>query len=278
VARSYEQTDVGARSPGPERSAGATAEALSFRPPPEGGRVLVLGWSRRMPDLLAQLELRAGERWTVDVLSALDPDRRRGDIVDHGIEIERTELRHLQGDLTVPDTLASVDPTSYDHVFLVASDWPATSETSDARTISTYIALTAVMGERGATPTTLVELVDEGNLDLFDGRATGVVVSPRLLSRLLAQVVLRPQLLLVVDEIFGEGATQLRFLSAPEAGPAAFGDLAARLRPRGAIVIGLRRGGLGGELVLAPPADLMVDFGAGDALIVLEADEGPGPQ
>lgn len=278
VARSYEDTDVTANAPAPESAAVATMgsgrDGLVLSAPGRGGRVLILGWSRRMPDLLAQLELRADERWVVDVLSAVDPDLRRANLVDHGVTVARTELRHLRGDLTVPEALVAVHPASYDRVFLVASDWPTTGDASDARTISTYIALSAILLGEPEPPPILVELVDEGNLELFDGGKTEVVVSPRILSRLLAQVVLRPQLNLVVDEIFGKGDTQLRFLPAPEEGTVPFGQLAGRLAAPRSIIIGVRRGELGGELILAPPPDLPIDFDRGDALIVLEA--GPG--
>ncbi len=158
-------------------------------------------------------------------------------------------------------------------MFLVASDWPATGEASDARSISTYIALEALLAQAKDPPSVLVELADEGNLELLGGSGTQVLVSPRILSRLLAQVVLRPQLEVVFTEIFGDGASGLRFATSRDGGTSMFGRLAPRLRSQGSIVIGVRRGGLGGEIILAPPADLPIEFARGDALIVLEAGE-----
>ncbi len=271
VARDYEDTDADADAVVPPAEPQVGALALpTLHSPKSGGRVLILGWSRRIPDLLAQLDGAGPARWSVDVLSAIELERRERDLEDHGIALVNTELRQLRGDLTVPGTLAAVEPGQYDHVFLVASDWPATGEASDARSVSTYVALEALLADVKQPPTVLVELADEGNHPLFQGSRTQVLVSPRILSSLLALVVLRPQLELVFSEIFGEGATQLRFAGAGAGAVASFGPLASQLRAQGSIAIGVRRGALGAEIILAPRPDLSIDFGSGDVLIVLE--------
>ncbi len=98
VARAYEDTDPGPPvSPAPRPE--AELELPTLQTTAAGGRVLVLGWSRRMPDVLAQFERAADESWSVDVLSAVDLQRRQRDLDDHGIALERTVLRQLEGDL-----------------------------------------------------------------------------------------------------------------------------------------------------------------------------------
>ncbi len=269
VAAAYDDTELEA---GVQASSGARQDAATppeLEPMGDGGRVLILGWSRRMPDVLGQLESAAGAPWTVDVLSAVDPEQRLADMVAHGVSLERTALTHFVGDLTVPQNQAKMEPRNYDRVFLVASDWPVTGDAADARTISTYIALTGLF-EGKTPPHVLVELADENNVDLVDAGQTEVVVSPRVLSRLLARVVLRPQLSLVIDEVFGQGSTQLRFAAVRSDTSRAFGELAAELRAQRIVPVGLRRGGLGGELILAPDPELLVDCGGSDALIVLD--------
>ncbi len=95
-------------------------------------------------------------------------------------------------------------------------------------------------------------------------------MSPRVLSRLLARIVQRPQLSLVIDEVFGQGSTQIRFATVRSDKSRSFGELAAELRPRRIVPVGLRRVGLGGELILAPATELLVDCTGKDALIVLD--------
>jgi len=266
LAASYEDTQWRADVPAPA-AAERNAE-LALSRPRSGGRVLMLGWSRRVPDLLRQLDSREGESWTIDVLSMIPPIKREADLKEHGVELVRVEVSHRTGDLTIPADLAAVEPGGYDRIFLVASDWPSSGDASDARTVATYIALSTILGPQ--PPPLLVEIGDDGNCELFDAGDAEVVVSPRILSRVLAQVVLRRRMRLVIDEIFGAGQSQLRFMSSASSGALRFGDLAATLRDRGAIAIGLRRGALGGEVLLAPGDDVVVDFGRDDAVIVLD--------
>ncbi len=82
----------------------------------------------------------------------------------------------------------------------------------------------------------------------------------------------------MIDEIFGEGGTQLRFAAPPpSAGKVRFGPLAATLRRQARIAIGLRRGDLGGELVLAPTDDVEVDFTRGDTVVILDMNAAEAP-
>lgn len=270
IAAAYDDTELKTGAPLTPSPQPAATSPIELEPMGEGGRVLILGWSRRMPDVLGQLEHAPGEPWSVDVLSAVDPEQRLADMAAHGVSLERTGLKHTVGDLTVPQNLAEMDPGSYDRVFLVASDWPVTGDAADARTISTYIALTGLFEGKATRPHLLVELADEGNVDLVGAGRTEVVVSPRVLSRLLARVVLRPQLSLVIDEVFGQGSTQLRFAAVRSDKSRPFGELAAELRVRHIVALGLRRGGLGGELLLAPSPELLVDCSGKDTLIVLD--------
>lgn len=267
VAPSYEATEwregVTRTRPQP-----LDAAQLVIDPPSRGGRVLILGWSRRIPDLLAQLDSHLDESWTTDVLSIVPPERREADIREHGVDLQRIELTHRTGDLTIPTHLAAVEPNTYDRVYFVASDWPTTGYASDARTLATYMALRTALAPESPPPI-LVEVTDDASTDLFDAGHAEVVVSPQILSRLLAQVVLRRRLRLVIDEIFGEGASQLRFVTPRAPDQVRFGALAATLRAQGTIAIGVRRGDLGGELVLAPTDELELDFRRGDAVVVL---------
>jgi hypothetical protein len=56
-----------------------------------------------------------------------------------------------------------------------------------------------------ARPNVLVELLDPGNVALFRRRRGEVIVSPVILSHMLAQVALRRELRAVFDELFGPG-------------------------------------------------------------------------
>jgi hypothetical protein len=267
VARAYVDTTL---APAARYEPPAPPLDLRAAPRPQGGRVLVLGWSRRVPDLLVELDSYPHEHWQVTVVSAKSVAERQADLDEHGSTFAHTEIDHRLGDSTIPATIMALDPTAFDRVLIVASDWPDTGEQSDARTISTYLALAGVLDDGGARrPPVLVELTDASNLALFDSEPVEVVVSPLILSRVLAQVVLRSELLIVINEIFGTGESELSFTAPKNAPPLTFAEAAAAARADGAIALGLRRGGPGGQVVLAADDDEPVDFADGDALIVL---------
>ena len=114
----------------------------------------------------------------------------------------------------------------------------------------------------------VLEVAEPANVDLFDGRRTDVVVSTQVLAHLLAQVTLRRELRVVVDDVFGSGPSELRFVE--PVGPATiFGRIAAAARARGTIALGIRRGGVGGPLLLSPAPDEEVDPAAGDEVVLL---------
>ncbi len=270
VAAAYDETELRIRTAPAASPLPPSQPLLELEPMAAAGRVLVLGWSRRMPDVLGELEQASGEPWKVDVLSSVEPEQRSANMAEHGVSLERTTVQHFTGDLTVPQTLAALDPAGYDRVFLVASDWPLSGDAADARTISTYVALTGLFDGETSQPHVVVELTDESNVELVGAGDTEVVVSPRTLSRMLARVVLKPQLSLVIDEIFGQGSTELRFATFRASKNRTFAEVSRDLLARHIVVMGIRRGGPGGELILGPNPDLIVEGNGLDALIVLE--------
>ena len=275
VAHNYDATD-----PSSEETETETIPDLAVRTAEDrsaGGRVLVLGWSRRVPDLLAELDTYSDEKWHVDVFSAVSRERREQDMFEHAVTLEHTAIRHHVADITVPMTLAEAQPGHYDRILLVANDWVSTGPAADARTISAYVALTAVMDDTATHPPVLVELADVGNNAMFDRSQAEVVVSSQILSRVLAQGILRYELLVVIDNIFGAGNGELSFGTLQDTPGTTFAHASEAVRRAGGVAIGLRRGGLGGEIVLAPELTTTVECGEGDVLIVVRQEAAPHP-
>lgn len=267
VARTYDQIRVSSDAAAPP-----TYELveLALREP-QGGRILILGWSRRVPHLLRELDRIAGERWAVTLLSIVSFEEREEDLRSHDIELANLDLTHVRGDITLPASLAELDPGGFDRVLVVASDWLASGGASDARSISAYHALGKVLDEGERRPALVMELSDPQNVALFDPSQAEVVVSPQVLSHLLAQIVLRRDLRVVVDDIFGSGPSNLRFVRVSGEGPVAFGAISEAIRARGAIAIGLRRGGIGEKIQLMPGPSESLDGRRADEVIVLSS-------
>lgn len=271
AAHAYDDVVVG-----PAPAAPAEPEAIEILPtPPVRRRILLLGWSRRAPDLLKELARMPGERSAVTVLSAVSVRERQEELDAHDCVLTNLELEHHEGEITVPPTLKKLDPAGFDRIILLASDWLSSGGASDARSISAYHAVGELLEGDPRKPTLVVELSDPQNVDLFDRSRTEVVVSPQVLSHLLAQILLRRDLRSVVDDVFGSGPSNLRFAKVSSSEPVAFETLSRATRAQGSIAIGLRRGGVGGEIALVPSGTEMIDGRDGDELIVLSTEPSP---
>ncbi len=125
-----------------------------------------------------------------------------------------------------------------------ASGWTESEEEADARSLLGYLVLRERLPVSGA-PAVLVELLDETNAGLFADGRTEILVTPLILSHVMAQVALRRELGDVLDELFGPGGTETLLRSALELGfhgqDMTFAELRTRLAPAGEIPIGVRR-------------------------------------
>jgi ion channel POLLUX/CASTOR len=278
LARSYEET-----APAAGRAPARAASAPPARRPPPGApdrRILVLGWSHRVPALLREFDSYAGERFRIDVLSALPAAEREAHVQRYDARPDRIALTHLDGDYTSPSDLRRVDPAGYGNVILIGSDWLESGEEADARTILGYLLLREILPPEGG-PEILVELLDPENLALFRSRPGEVLISPLILSHMLAQVALRPELRSVFDELFGPGGAEISFVGAAHYGVAGsehrFADLQERAAAHGEIALGVRpaasAGGWNAGVRLNPPKEQRWTLTEADEVVVLTTYE-----
>jgi ion channel POLLUX/CASTOR len=297
VARSYASTapaSGGAAPPGsagsplepaPAAGPGPHAAAPAARPTPRTPprrvatdrplRVLLLGWSHKVPALLREFDSYTDESFAIDIVSTTSAAHRQSTLQRYGVQGSRMEVNQIEADFATPSVLQQVDVTGYDSIVLVGSDRFDSGEESDARSIIGYLLLRDLLPERGG-PAVLIELLDPGNLPLFRKRATEVIVTPVILSHMLAQVALRPELRAVFDELFGPGGAEIVFRSPAVYGlggkPLLFRDVEAAARSRGEIALGIRTVTPGTEVAtfaLNPPRDQQWTPGAEDEVISL---------
>lgn len=227
--------------------------------PATARRILLLGWSHRIPALVSELDALGFERFEVDVLSGMPAAERERRLLEYGPAPSRVRVRHLEGDYTTPSRLAAAEPAGYDNVVLLASHWLETREESDARTILAYLLLRDIL-VRESRPGLVVELMDAGNLALFRERPGEVIVSPQIISHMLAQVALRPGLAGVFDDLFGPEGAEILFRPAGTCGLAGreigFAAVQAASAARREIALGVRftreRDGHAGGIRLNP--------------------------
>ena len=259
---------------------------------PAHRRVLVLGWNHRVPALLAEFASYPDEEFSIDIVSEVPAKKREKRIGAEMFPQQKLQIRELEFDYTVSAYLEAVDPASYDNVVLMASEQLKPGAQSDARTILGFLVLRELMAGRPPAPRVLVELTDPENVTLFQNRSDEIIVSPVIVSHMLARVALRRELRAVFDELFTSGGSEIFFRRIADYtsteirsdipgtntsdGDYAFSDLQRLADTRGEIAIGIRRGGQermpNGGVELNPGRDEHLRLGENDELIVLATD------
>ncbi|MFC4260697.1 ion channel DMI1 [Marinobacter lacisalsi] len=283
MARSYSGTEPDNRQ---ELLQPVTRPALSNRRArgvsAQRHRVLVMGWSRRVPSLVAELASYPGRGFEVDVVSVVSSAEREQAIQRYcGPELAIT-CRHLEADYMVEEELRRMAPSQYDSIVLVSSDRFTSGEEADARAMVGYLQLEDLLQESQKRPQLIMELSDPDNRQLLYGHQSEMMISSMILSHVLAQVALRRELRVVLDELFTVGGAEIQF-RAPEDYPlpasASFQVLEKTLAVEGEVALGVYRARAdekGHRLQLNPSRAEYLELKPGDQLVVLAitADEG----
>ena len=206
-------------------------------------RLLFLGWSHKVPAIIHEFSNYANERFEIDVLSVVPAAERNEVMARFDSDPDRVQVRQLEGDYTIQADLLATNPSSYDNLIFLGSDWTASGEAADARTILGYVLLRATLPLDYPTEI-LVELIDPSNARLFQQRPGEVIISPLILSHMLAHAALRPELPVVFEELFGPGGAEIFFRTAADyhltGTSVGFQDLQHHAAQHGEIALGLR--------------------------------------
>jgi len=262
------------------------------RPPPQPRtrakrRVLVLGWNRRVPALVRELASHAEECFDIDIVAETTVAKRQKRIAAEDLPEDRIRVRQLELDYTIPAYLEDLELGGYDNILLLQSEGLKAGAESDARTTLGYL-LVRQLVRGAAAPNVLMELTDPDNSSLFESRLenerTEILITPRIVSHMLARVTLRRELRAVFDTLFGPGGCDIGFYPIGDygltPGAYAFTDLQKAADARGDIAIGVRRherrNAPDGGVELNPRRDQHLDLAEGDELIVISTHESTG--
>lgn len=230
-------------------------------------RVLILGWSAKAPDLIADLAAYPGARpQLIRVVSIVPPAEREADLGSHAVRPLDVTVDHVHGNKASPRVLQDSAPGDFDVVIVLASETRTSQAEADADTIAAHIALQEVLARGEHQPHCIVELTDPDNVRLLRNPATEVVTGGPFLSFCLAQSVLAAAFAGIVRGLLLSNEQELRFEPVGESlGPAAFEALGHELAAAGSVLVGFRRGS---EMHFAPQLDASSELGSGDDLVV----------
>jgi hypothetical protein len=219
--------------------------------------VLILGWSRKVPKVLVEL-LSYQQQIRIDV-AAITPVDEREISIDSVISAQRAEtVRQIEVNFMDPDLLAEIRPENYDAVLMIARERMEDEAIADAATLSGYLTVdTLLTGTDGAH--IVAEVLEEENEALFDRERCDAIVSPMIVSYILSQVALEPELGLIYQELIQPFGTTILFRALEtgfEKAECSFSELAAQAAARGETAIGIVTSSAGArQTCLNPGAD-----------------------
>jgi hypothetical protein len=243
--------------------------------------VLILGWSRKVPNVLAELLSYQQNQLSIDV-AGITPIDEREISIDSVVSAQQAgTVRQIEVNFMDPDLVAKIHPENYDAVMMIARERMGDETIADAATLSAYLTIDTLLA--GGNGTHLVaEVLEEENAALFDAERCDAIVSPMVVSYILSQVALEPELGLIFQELTQSFGTTIMFRSLEpgiEKDSCSFSELAAQAAARGETAIGVVISRAGSRQThLNPGADARWACGEIVQVIVLGFEDRPGAE
>ena len=238
-------------------------------------RILILGWNRRVPALLKEMLSYRQCSYDIDLVSQLAASERQLAIRNYLDAAEQPHCQQLESDVTNESALRQLQPENYDSIIILSNDRGDSGEEADARAMIVYLQLEEILQHANRRPQLIMELSDPGNHQLLNSHDSEMLISPMIVSHILAQVALRRELRMVLDHLFMAGGGEIQFRNPddyPLPASADFRLLEKILAESGELALGIWRATpdqQGKHALLNPPRELRLCLTAQDRLIVL---------
>ena len=255
-----------------------------LRPPvavtQEPERTLVLGWNRRAPTMLLELDKYVAPGSVVTVVA--DVDGAEEAIARECGDVRRQRIGFTRGDTTDRRVLDGLEVHAYEHVITLGYSDDLDPHRADARTLITLLHLRDIEEKMGESFSIVSEMLDEKNRQLAEvTKADDFIVSDNLVSLAIAQIAENRHLADVFTDLFDADGSELYLRPAGDYvaidAELTFHAVVEAARRRGEVAIGYRR--------IAESADARASYGVhvnpkkratlrfadGDKVIVLAA-------
>ena len=232
----------------------------------EQGHTLILGWSPKLHQILAELEVANANQRNPCVVVLADRDKvaMEDEVRARAGDGRRTRVICRSGSTSNAADLALVRPEHAKSILVLLDE-----ASGDPGAVKTVLALLSIDPELERLRVT-AEFDSQTSATAID-RATqgrmGIVVSSDVIARVTAQVCRQSGLSVVFQELLDFDGDEIYFQDEPGLLGAAFGD--ALTAYEHSAVIGVRDAG--GVVTLSPSLDRV--FGEGDQVIAISADD-----
>jgi hypothetical protein len=200
---------------------------------------------------------------------------RAKELARHRVDLARVRVEHIEADHTELSACAAVSPSSYDNIVLLAE---GAAKDADARTILSRVLLEELLAAE-QQPQILVELLEARNVPLLGPRPGEVIVTPEILTYVLAHIALRRELRVVFKGMFDAAGPEIAFrrFAAYDlpAGDYTFQKLGEEASARGETALGVflvSKGSDAAQLTLNPGPTGRWRLDGEDELVVLTHD------
>ncbi len=255
--------------------------------PPKPEKTLILGWNRRAPLIINELDLYVWHGSKITVVSN-HPDAEK-ELSLKCSDLEHQTVSFWQGDTTNRAILDDLNVEDYDHIIVLGQTELTDVQSTDAKTLNTLLHLRDIADTKGHTFSIVSEMLDDRNRQLAEiTHADDFIVSVKLDSLMLSQISENRELKTVFETLFSAGGPSI-FLNPAEhyvepGRPVNFYTIMESARQQNQIAIGYklakpRKKRFEGEKMLAygvnvnPKKSNQVFFSEGDKIIVLGEDD-----
>ena len=238
-------------------------------------RVLLIGWTDMIHDILLELDAHALQGTEINILSGKTAEEAGRRIDRHQkAAFKNLRMEFLEGDAADAAVYAAIDLSSYQSIVVLADNWEDKESDVDTRTLSILLHLSDRRKYHKVLAHTLVELMDEANRDLIVGLGVDdVVISPNVVSAQLAQVARQDVLGPIYRELLSAGGIEISLRPAGDYvaldTDCHYNDLIYAAQQKLEIALGLRVARNNGQVLLNPPRDKSWRLAEDDQVIVL---------
>lgn len=210
IAQSYEDCECRDNQENTNGSAQVPTNDCPAGPEELRRRILVLGWGRKTAGLLEALTLQSDSHTDIHLVGLTPAQERRAALRYRESPIELDEITFTEANFLLPHVLESLSPWEYDNVVILARERLGDEAYADAATVTAVLTLEQVLDDHERRPWVTVEIVEEENEKLLQGRGYDIVLSPMIVSYLLSQIALERELNKVFTELASTTGAQIK--------------------------------------------------------------------
>ena len=239
-------------------------------------RLLLIGWTDILYDILQELDAHASSGTEVTILSANSEEQARQRVAAYqasASKLENLTLVFQEGDAVTQLAYAGMEVSGFQSIVVLADESDEQGD-ADTRSLRILLRLSRLRQHHDTHTHTVVELLDDNNRALFAGLGVDdIIVSPEIVSAELAQIARQEVLAPIYRELLSAGGVEISLRPAVDYvqldSDCKFSDLIYASQQKMEIALGLRLARHGGQVLLNPSRQVSWRLGENDKLIVL---------